>query len=71
MSLIKAEALACEGNLVDAAEAATEVYDRATQLQGTRTFTTSSQSQLLDEIQDERRREFLFEGKRYFDLMRR
>lgn len=69
--LIKAEALACEGNLVDAAEAATEVYDRATQLQGTRTFTTSSQSQLLDEIQDERRREFLFEGKRYFDLMRR
>ena len=74
--LMKAEALAELGgadNLAQAVELVSKTYDRANpdvtagSLQGLYT----SQTQVRDLVFDERQREFLFEGKRYFDLMRR
>lgn len=74
--LIKAEALACRGGSADLEEAVQMVsmtYDRANPLlaPGSLVGQYSSQTDVIDLVLDERQREFLFEGKRYFDLMRR
>ena len=75
--LMKAEALVERNNAGDLAEALTLVgysYDRANPSKGTGSLQASrynSQELMRDLVFDERQREFLFEGKRYFDLLRR
>ena len=74
--LMRAEALAEMGGQANLDEAVTLVgrtYDRANpDLEaGSLTGQYSSQEQVRNLVFDERQREFLFEGKRYFDLMRR
>lgn len=74
--LMKAEALAELGgteNLRQAVELVSYSYDRANpDLEpGSLVGGYSSQEQVRNLVFDERQREFLFEGKRYFDLVRR
>ena len=82
MLLIKAEALICqmtEGAETDRnEELATEAFaliravaERATGSGRSGLTYSNSKSTLLDMVYNERRREFLFEGKRWFDLVRR
>ena len=73
--LMKAEALA-ESNvdLEEAFSLACITYDRANPEAGAGSLSFSdysSQEALLNFIFDERQREFLYEGKRYFDILRR
>lgn len=73
--LMKAEALAEMGtNLQEAFNLACITYDRANPEAGTGSLSFSdynSQDKVLNFIFDERQREFLYEGKRYFDILRR
>lgn len=74
--LMKAEALAelgGESNLAEAVSMVSKTYDRANPdiEPGTLIGHYSSQEQIRNLVFDERQREFLFEGKRYFDLVRR
>lgn len=73
--LMKAEALAELGtNLQEAFRLATLTYDRANPGLGTGSLNYAeyaSQTSVLNFIFDERQREFMFEGKRYFDILRR
>lgn len=73
--LMKAEAMAESGqDLEDAFRIACITYDRANPEAGAGSLSYSDYSgreALLNFIYDERQREFLFEGKRYFDLVRR
>ena len=74
--LMKAEALVELGggeNLQQAIELVAYSYDRANpDLEpGSLVGRYSSQEQLRNLVFDERQREFLYEGKRYFDLVRR
>ena len=74
--LMKAEALAelgSEANLQEAVRLCGLTYDRANpDLEaGSLTGQYTSQADVRNLVLDERQREFLFEGKRYFDLMRR
>lgn len=74
--LMKAEALAelgDEASLNEAVELVSKTYDRANPDldSGSLIGGYSSQEQVRNLVFDERQREFLFEGKRYFDLVRR
>lgn len=74
--LMRAEALAELGgqqNLDEAVALVSRTYDRANPdlESGSLIGQYSSQEQVRNLVFDERQREFLFEGKRYFDLMRR
>ncbi|MBR6867978.1 MAG: RagB/SusD family nutrient uptake outer membrane protein [Prevotella sp.] len=74
--LIKAEALACrnqEGDLEAAFNMVNIVNKRANNLTQSlkKDDYISSQNEMLKLVLDERRREFMFEGKRWFDLVRR
>lgn len=75
--LMKAEALVERNNGDDLQEAINMVsrtYDRANPSKGSETLQLSnynSQDAMRNLVFDERQREFLFEGKRYFDLLRR
>ena len=74
--LMKAEALAELGDadrLAEAVRLCGQTYDRANpDLEpGTLTGNYNNQSEVRNLVFDERQREFLFEGKRYFDLLRR
>ena len=74
--LMKAEALAELGDVVGAVDMVSYTYDRAHpnldagSLKNQYTASTP-QATIRDLVLDERQREFLFEGKRYFDLVRR
>lgn len=74
--LMKAEALVELGtDLEGALELVSKTYDRANPDLGTGSLQSSvyknTQSAMRNLVFDERQREFLFEGKRYFDLLRR
>jgi hypothetical protein len=74
--LMKAEALAYKGGAVELDEAVdlvSKTYDRANPslAAGSLKGQYKSQSEIIDLVLLERQREFLFEGKRYFDLLRR
>ena len=75
--LMKAEALVernQEGDLQQAIELVSKSYDRANPSKGNGSLQLSSynsQTAMRNLVFDERQREFLFEGKRYFDLLRR
>lgn len=73
--LMKAEALVeSGGSLEDAFNLVSTLYDRANPEAGTGSLNFSSyntQDRMRDLVFDERQREFLFEGKRYFDILRR
>ncbi len=72
--LMKAEALVEKGELEPAFEMVTKTYDRANPELGTGSLqfdSYNSQALMRNLVFDERQREFLFEGKRYFDLLRR
>lgn len=73
--LMKAEALVELGtDLEGALELVSKTYDRANPDLGTGSLQFSqynSQTAMRDLVFNERQREFLFEGKRYFDLLRR
>jgi hypothetical protein len=72
--LMKAEALVELGgsdNLTAALEAVNKVYVRSNPTASPLTaLNYSTQEQMRNLVLDERRREFLFEGKRWFDLLR-
>lgn len=74
--LMKAEALAeigDAGSLEQAVNLVSYTYDRANADKGAGSLVGSytTQDAVRDLVFDERQREFLFEGKRYFDLVRR
>lgn len=75
--LMKAEALVernAAGDLEAALALVSYSYDRANPSKGSGTLQLSrynSQELMRDLVFDERQREFLFEGKRYFDILRR
>ena len=75
--LMKAEALVERNSgtdLTDALVLVSKTYDRANPSAGTGSLSASdysSQSQMRELVFNERQREFLFEGKRYYDLLRR
>lgn len=74
--LMKAEALAEKGDaasLEEAVRLVSKTYDRANaDLEvGSLTGNYTTQEAVRNLVFDERQREFLFEGKRYFDLVRR
>ena len=75
--LMKAEALVernTGNDLQEAIDLVSRTYDRANPSKGSGSLQLSnynSQSAMRDLVFDERQREFLFEGKRYFDLLRR
>ena len=74
--LMKAEALAEQGRVGDAVDMVSYTYDRAHPDLEPGSLkeeypATSSATAVLDLVFDERQREFLFEGKRYFDIVRR
>ncbi|WP_455587765.1 RagB/SusD family nutrient uptake outer membrane protein [Bacteroides sp.] len=74
--LMKAEAMVEEGrDLEGALELVSKTYDRANPDLGSGSLQSSSKYNtwpaMRDLVFDERQREFLFEGKRYFDLLRR
>lgn len=67
--LLKAEALAHQGTLGDAADIVNDIRDRV-QLPQLEADKTASQEALLDAILNERRLELALEGQRFFDLCR-
>jgi hypothetical protein len=75
--LMKAEALVERngaGDLEEALNMVNKTYDRANPSKGSSSLQTSNystQEQMRNLVFDERQREFLFEGKRYFDILRR
>lgn len=73
--LMKAEALVeMNISLETAFNLVSQVYDRANPEAGVGSLSFSSyntQDRMRDLVFDERQREFLFEGKRYFDILRR
>ena len=74
--LMKAEALAELGDIAGAVDMVSYTYDRAHPDLETGSLkaqypASTSQSVIRDLVFDERQREFLFEGKRYFDIVRR
>ncbi|MDE6079266.1 MAG: RagB/SusD family nutrient uptake outer membrane protein [Duncaniella sp.] len=73
--LMKAEALVEKGErLEEAFRLVSAVYDRANPEAGAGSLSFSSygtQDRMRDLVFDERQRELLFEGKRYFDILRR
>lgn len=73
--LMKAEALVeSGGSLQTAFDLVCAVYDRANPEAGTGSLNFSSyntQDRMRELVFDERQRELLFEGKRYFDILRR
>ncbi|MDR2086461.1 MAG: RagB/SusD family nutrient uptake outer membrane protein [Dysgonamonadaceae bacterium] len=75
--LMKAEALVEQGGmekLEEAFELVRKTYERANPdlIEGSFAFSSfNSQGAMRELVFDERQREFLFEGKRYFDLLRR
>lgn len=75
--LMKAEALTernGEGDLQEAYKMVCKTYDRANPSKATGSLEFAKYSQqatMRNLVFDERQREFLFEGKRYFDLLRR
>lgn len=75
--LMKAEALVernQEDDLQQAIDLVSKSYDRANPSKGNGSLQLSSynsQTAMRNLVFDERQREFLFEGKRYFDLLRR
>lgn len=73
--LMKAEALVETGEQLETAfNLVSTLYDRANPEAGTGSLNYSSyntQDRMRDLVFDERQREFLFEGKRYFDILRR
>ncbi|MGI6224268.1 MAG: RagB/SusD family nutrient uptake outer membrane protein [Prevotella sp.] len=75
--LMEAEALVERNQGDDLSEAislVSKTYDRANPNKGTNSLSLSdysSQSAMRDLVFDERQREFLFEGKRYYDILRR
>ena len=76
VTLMRAEALAELGgtsNLEEAVALVSRTYDRANPElpEGSLIGQYTSQEQVRNLVFDERQREFLFEGKRYFDLLRR
>ena len=73
---MKAEALVELGDIAGAVDMVSYTYDRAHPDLETGSLkaqypASTSQSVIRDLVFDERQREFLFEGKRYFDLVRR
>lgn len=69
--LMLAEAYAHTGRGEDALDFIQEIRDRAHALPATfRTVNPTDTNALIDYILDERAREFAFEGKRWFDLLR-
>lgn len=74
--LMKAEALVELGDIAGAVDMVSYTYDRAHPDLETGSLkaqypASTSQSVIRDLVFDERQREFLFEGKRYFDIVRR
>lgn len=73
--LMKAEALVeMGGSLETAFNLVSAIYDRANPEAGTGSLNFSNyntQDRMRNLVFDERQREFLFEGKRYFDILRR
>ena len=75
--LMMAEALverAADGDLAEAIRMVGYTYDRANPSRGTGSLSLASynsQELMRNLVFDERQREFMFEGKRYFDLLRR
>lgn len=73
--LMKAEALVETGNnLEEAFNLVMRTYDRANATAGAGSLAFSdyaSQDRMRELVFDERQREFLFEGKRYWDILRR
>ena len=70
--LMKAEALVeSNGDLTDALSCVSKSYDRANPDLGENSLILRSREDMRALVFDERQREFLFEGKRYFDLLRR
>ncbi len=73
--LMKAEALVeMGGSLETAFNLVSTIYDRANPEAGSGSLSYSSyntQDRMRNLVFDERQREFLFEGKRYFDILRR
>ncbi len=73
--LMKAEALVEKGSsyFQEAFDLVLKTYERANKQQATLDFDKYKTSQLdmRNLVFDERQREFLFEGKRYFDILRR
>lgn len=73
--LMKAEALVeMGGSLETAFNLVSTIYDRANPEAGTGSLSFSSystQDRMRELVFEERQREFLFEGKRYFDILRR
>ena len=72
---MKAEALVEDGDASGAVDMLSYTYDRAHPNLDPGTlkeqYGTSPVTTVRDLVLDERQREFLFEGKRYFDLVRR
>lgn len=73
--LMKAEALVEKGeNLEEAFSLVMRTYDRANATAGAGSLSFSdysTQARMRELVFDERQREFLFEGKRYWDILRR
>lgn len=73
--LMKAEALVeSGGSLQDAFDIVSAIYDRANPEAGAGSLSFSNYNttdRMRDLVFDERQRELLFEGKRYFDILRR
>ena len=70
--LMKAEALVeSGGNLTEALNCVSKTYDRANPDLGENSLPERSREEMRELVFSERQREFLFEGKRYFDLLRR
>ena len=70
--LMKAEALVeSGGNLAEALACVSVTYDRANPDLGENSLGERNKEEMRELVFDERQREFLFEGKRYFDLLRR
>jgi len=69
--LMKAEALVEKGNLTEAFDMAKLSFNRANPENELSETGLNSQEAMRTFVFEERQREFLFEGKRYFDLLRR
>ena len=70
--LMKAEALVeSGGDLSEALRCVSVSYDRANPDLSENSLAERSREDMRELVFDERQREFLFEGKRYFDLLRR
>jgi hypothetical protein len=70
--LMKAEALVeSGGDLIEALRCVSVTYDRANPDLGENSLIERNREDMRELVFEERQREFLFEGKRYFDLLRR